>query len=221
LLLSLSARALTARLQCTILAVFDPGFKTLTQSLATKALLSGVCLLSLAAGDRSLYADPGREAPLPEPTLAKNLDGLYLMIGVEGGPIRIESDWDSSVGGHLGLMSFGESRALSLVGLDLGIAQYGERPGGRIWLAPTVATNRLGVLIGATAGIAAEWEPFARERGMSSLPTPRLGASGSVWVFAGVVPYVGVGTFAQSGSFIEIGLRLALPAIRFTRKALP
>jgi hypothetical protein len=83
-----------------------------------------------------------------------------------------------------------------------------------------LGSDRLGALVGISAGIAAEWEPFVREQGMSNLPTPRLGAVASVWVFAGVVPYVGVGTFAQSGSFVEIGVRLALPAIRFTREPL-
>jgi hypothetical protein len=181
--------------------------------------LSGVCLLAVTTGAGPSKADPGSTTPRPD-AVASNLDGLYLLIGVEGGPIRIDAQWDSSVGGHLGLVSLSEGRALSLVGLGLGMTQYGERAGGRLWLAPTIGTDRLGALVGLSAGVAAEWEPLAREQGMTNLPTPRVGAMATAWVFTGVVPYVGVGTFAQTGSFIEFGVRLALPAIRFTRTAL-
>lgn len=176
-------------------------------------MLSGVCLLATTPA----AAEP---EPLPADALTSNLDGVYLMIGVEGGPIRIDSSWDSSVGGHLGIVSYSERRRVSLVGLDLGMTQYGERSGGRAWIAPAIGT-RLGLLFGVSAGVAAEWEPFARERGESTLPSPRLGAMATAWVFAGVVPYVGVGRFVQTGTYIEMGVRLSLPAIRFTRRAIP
>lgn len=176
--------------------------------------MSGVCLLA------SVLPGTARAEPVPPDSLASNLDGLYLMIGVEGGPIRIDSMWDSSVGGHLGLVSYTERRRIRLVGLELGMTQYGERSGGRAWIAPAIGVS-LGALVGISGGLAAEWEPLAREDGRSTLPTPRLGAMATAWVFAGVVPYVGVGRFAQTGSYLEIGLRLSLPAIRFTRTALP
>lgn len=175
--------------------------------------MSGVCLLATTPARAQSAPDP-----LPETALSSNLDGLYLLIGVEGGPIRIDSSWDSSVGGHLGIVSYNDGSRLGLLGLDLGMAQYGERAGGRAWIAPVAGAN-LGVLLGISAGLVAEWEPLVREGGESTLPSPRLGAMATAWVFAGVVPYIGVGRVAQTGSFIEIGVRLSLPAIRLTRRA--
>jgi hypothetical protein len=43
---------------------------------------------------------------------------------------------------------------------------------------------------------------------------PRFGGSVGVWAFLGVTPYARVGFVDELGGFAELGLQIALPAIR-------
>jgi hypothetical protein len=181
--------------------------------------MSGVCLLSsgpLAADPHSPTrpprSGPPALAPIPSEDATANLDGIYLVPGAVGGAARVEDRWDSSVGGHLSLFSVAEARAISLWGIDAGIAQYGARPGGRAWLGAVAGAGRLGPLAGLAVGPAAEWDP---------VEPPRFGAQATAWLFAGVVPAITLGWFDRTGLYLELGLRLSLPAVRFRRRALP
>lgn len=207
-----------------IVSILPRSFKRLSQPTrraAAIALLSVVCLPPWApvAADsppptstRGAASSPSfGSQPLPRRQTEANLDGLYLLLGVAGAAARIESEWDSAIGARISLFSFAEDRALTLWGLDAGLGQYGARDGGRAHLALVAGSERLGALAGLSAGLAAQWDP---------VEPPRLGAVATLWVFAGIVPTLSVGTFEHTGPFVELGARLTLPIARFTRTAL-
>ena len=50
---------------------------------------------------------------------------------------------------------------------------------------------------------------------LGDLRHPRVGAQASIWCFAGVVPYARLGVLEASGSFVEVGISLSVPALRF------
>ena len=95
----------------------------------------------------------------------------------------------------------------ALGGLSFGGISYAGRDGGRLWLEAEVAFNRpLPFGIGLAGGVVAEVDPVAE---------PRLGLQGTLWVYAGVIPYLRVGTVDVSGEFVEVGLMIKIPAVRF------
>jgi hypothetical protein len=61
-------------------------------------------------------------------------------------------------------------------------------------------------MVGATVGPLLE---------LGDLRHPKIGGSGSIWVFAGVVPYVRLGVVNAAGEFLEAGVQLSLPALRW------
>jgi hypothetical protein len=62
------------------------------------------------------------------------------------------------------------------------------------------------VLIGASGGAALE---------LAQLAHPRAGVTGSVWMFGGVEPFLRAGWLGKTGTFVEIGLTIALPIHRW------
>jgi hypothetical protein len=50
---------------------------------------------------------------------------------------------------------------------------------------------------------------------LGDLRHPHAGAQATFWCFAGVVPYARLGVLEASGSFVEVGISLSLPALRF------
>ena len=143
--------------------------------------------------------------------MAGNLDGVYLFLGVGGGALRIEGEWDSTVGAHGALFSYSEAATLSLFGVDLGMSQYGDNAGGRAWVAPTVATRALGPLVGISVGVSAKWD---------QTDPPKWGAAATLFAFAGITPTITIGRHERVGMFFEFGIRLSLPALRFSRRGL-
>ncbi len=135
----------------------------------------------------------------------QSLDGFYLFLGVGLAATRIDEKWDSMVSGQLTAAHYREKNSLSLLGIDLGLSQYGERQGGRAWVAPLVGTTHVGPLIGFSAGLGVEWDRV--------IP-PKKGVFASIWMFTGVVPYLTIGSHQRVGLFIEGGLRLSLPVVR-------
>ncbi len=135
----------------------------------------------------------------------QSLDGFYLLLGVGLAATRIDEKWDSMVSGQLTAAHFREKKTLSVLGIDLGLSQYGKRQGGRAWLAPLIGTSHIGPLIGFSAGMGVEWDPV--------IP-PKKGVFVSIWMFTGVVPYLTMGRHQRVGTFIEGGLRLSLPTVR-------
>ena len=96
---------------------------------------------------------------------------------------------------------------LGALGVSIGGARWTERDGGRLWLDGIAGTRRsLPSMIGVSIGPMIE---------VGDLHHPRIGVSGSIWLFAGVVPYLRMGVVDAAGGFLEAGLQLSLPALRW------
>lgn len=142
-----------------------------------------------------------------EPRSVADLDGLHLFVGPVGAATRVGDEWDSAWGGTAALIRVRERARLGAVGGWLGASHYGASDGGRVWLDGVVGTRRLvGRMVGIGAGPVVE---------IGALQHPRLGAQASIWCFAGVVPYARLGVLDASGSFVELGVSVSLPTLRF------
>jgi hypothetical protein len=154
---------------------------------------------------------PARRAPPSLPPAAaapsSDLDGLYLWLGPSGAASHIESDWDSTIGADLTVIRVREGKWLGAIGGSFGASRWTVRDGGRIWLDGLIGT-RLGRMMGLSAGPILE---------LGELAHPRLGGSVGIWAFLGVTPYVRAGTVSEMGGFVEIGVHIALPVLRFRR----
>jgi hypothetical protein len=149
---------------------------------------------------------PAREAeapPVHPPSW--DLDGLYFWIGPVGAASRAEASWDSTIGGDIALVRVREHEAIGAIGATLGASRWTERGGGRLWLDALVGT-RFGRMVGVSAGPILE---------LAELSHPRVGASVGLWAFVGVTPFVRVGAVQDLGGFVEVGVHVALPALRF------
>lgn len=135
------------------------------------------------------------------------LDGVYITIGPVAGATRVEREWTSAVGLEISVARVTETRFPAALGVAGGGVSYSSRPGGRLWLeAEGAVYEPLPFPVGLAAGIATEVDPVR---------PPRWGAQGTLWIFAGFVPYARVGAVAESGAFIELGVMLKIPAKRF------
>lgn len=154
---------------------------------------------------------PARRAPPAVPATAPrpswDLDGLYLWLGPTGAASRIEASWDSTIGADATVIYVRERAALGAIGATFGASRWTVRGGGRIWLDGLVGT-RLGRMIGLSAGPILE---------LSELSHPRLGGSVGLWAFVGVTPFVRTGMVSELGSFVEVGIHIALPVLRTRR----
>lgn len=143
-----------------------------------------------------------------EPAVPKSSnDGFYLTLGPVGGATRIEGGWFSAFGLEASFVRLTEEQIPALVGAAFGGASYAGRPGGRYWLEAEAALREpLPLALGVGVGPCAE---IGR-----AIPT-RLGIQGTLWIFAGVLPYVRAGTLADVGGFVEVGVMIKVPAVRF------
>jgi hypothetical protein len=148
-----------------------------------------------------------RAGNLPD---TSNLDGQYLWLGPTGAGVHVGGAWDGSFGAAAAWIDLHEHRALSLTGVLLEAIRYSARDGGRVSLEAMVGTKRLPAhfLVGASLGAAVELAQYA---------TPRAGVTASLWGFGGVEPYLRGGWLAQTGTFVEIGLAIALPLHHWRR----
>lgn len=192
---------------------------TLHPGLISPVRILRICAVFLTLLAHSAYADsfaPTRVDPDPPPRRASpavpaaaarpswDLDGLYLWLGPSGAASRIEAEWDSTIGADATLIYVREREALGAIGATLGASRWTVRGGGRIWVDGLVGT-RLGRMVGLSAGPILE---------LSELSHPRLGGSVGFWAFLGVTPFVRTGMVSELGSFVEIGVHIALPVIR-------
>lgn len=175
------------------------------------------CLFACFVGLTTVSADP-TTATRPDPPVREtvpavppagfrpswDLDGTYLWIGPVGAATRAAGDWDSTVGGQLAVIRIRERRSLGAIGAAFGASLWTSRGGGRLWL-DAIAGTRLGKMIGLSAGPLLE---------LSDERHPRIGGSVGAWAFLGVTPFARVGYVDELGGFAEIGLHIALPAIR-------
>lgn len=139
--------------------------------------------------------------------LTSDLDGSYITLGPVAGALQVQDTWNSAVGAELSLVRLREGRWPALLGVAVGAVSYGDLPGGRAWAELELGVDRLrlGPLplkLGLAAGLAIEVD---RTR------PPRFGAQATLFVFAGALPYVRVGTLEQTGAFVEAGLMIKIP----------
>lgn len=171
------------------------------------ASLTGLALtlaLTVLLSPRNAHAD---SATVPKPRSASNLDGLHIWLGPIGAATHIEGEWDSAWGGTVAAIRIRERARLGAVGAWLGGAHYALRNGGRIWIDGVAGTRWLGgKMLGIAAGPVVE---------LGDLHHPRVGGQATIWCFAGVVPYARLGVLEASGSFVEVGISLSVPALRF------
>ncbi|MGE0396304.1 MAG: hypothetical protein AB7T06_06265 [Kofleriaceae bacterium] len=193
-----------------------------SKALRSKGLGSAVSRLTPAIyacflGVTSALADPTtatRPDPPPrtvEPAVPAahfrpswDLDGTYLWIGPLGAASYTDGDWDSTVGGQVSIIRVRERRSLGAIGASFGASMWTARGGGRLWL-DAIAGTRLGKMIGVSAGPILE---------LSDERHPHVGGSVGAWAFLGVTPFARVGFVEELGGFAEVGLHIALPAIR-------
>lgn len=133
----------------------------------------------------------------------KDLDGLYLTLGPVASVTHIEDSWFVGAGAEVSVVLVAERRLPAGVGLSFGGISYDRRDGGRLWLEAETAINKpLPFAIGLAAGASAEVDPVR---------PPRWGAQATLWVFAGVVPYLRIGVVEDSGAWIEAGIMIKMP----------
>jgi hypothetical protein len=161
-------------------------------------LLGALTLLWVTGGARQAGAEPVAGAPQSLRVVA---------VAPVGSAIHRERSWDGGFGGEIVAGSLADGRALAGWGAAAGGVVFAEAGGGRIWLELAAATRwPLGFLVGLAAG------PTVA---LDELRHPRVGAQATAWVYAGVSPYVRVGSVADSGAFVELGVRVPLPVLRW------
>ncbi len=136
---------------------------------------------------------------------SSDLDGTYLWLGPSGAAGYIEAQWDSAFGVDASLVRVREHEALSALGFSVGASRWTVHSGGRVWAEALIGTPILGHTVGLSVGPVVEISDFAH---------PRVGGSVGIWGFAGITPFARVGMLESIGTFAELGIHIALPALR-------
>jgi hypothetical protein len=123
-----------------------------------------------------------------------------------GGAARVAGAWDSAAGAELALVRVRERAAAGAGGLALGAQRWTAREGGRLWLEAIAGTRIGDRMYGVTLGPVLELAPTARAR---------PGAAVGVWAHFGLVLYARVAITRDLGPVAELGVRIALPAVRW------
>ena len=194
-------------------------------------------MLGVLASQPNVRADPGIgitpsvsgiDTPIPNPTDPRpdpplrrtppavppgnlhsvaDLDGLYLWLGPAISAGYLANSWDSLIGADVSILRVREHRPVGAIGASFGAARWTARGGGRTWLEAIVGTRLADrTMVGLSAGGVLE---------LSDIEHPRPGAMIGAWAFLGVTPYVRVGTVADEGAVVELGIHIALPVLRW------
>ena len=158
----------------------------------------GICL-TLAVANGTATAKPLR--PIGD------LDGNYVGIGLIANAVHMEGAWDGAFGGEISLSRIREEKPVAVLGLALGGMHFAKGDNGRLW-AELTAANRtfFGFTWGICGGLTVE---------VDELDPPRWGGHGTLWLFAGVIPYVRIGAVENTGVFMDFGVKVTLPAFRW------
>lgn len=163
-----------------------------------------VCLVG-SAGAAEPPPPPRSRLAFPTVSLRRtnDLDGLYVTVGPVVSITHVEGAWVTAAGAELAAIHIREHAFPAALGLALGGVAYGARDGGRVWLEAEVAVNDpLPIPIGLALGVAAE---------VDQTRSPRRGVQATLWAFAGLVPFVRVGTLELEGTFVEAGVMIKIP----------
>lgn len=162
----------------------------------------------MVGGASGAAADEGLAPPAPRLRSTADLDGTYVWLGPSGAAAHVDGGWFSSWGGGVQVLRVRERAGLGVLGGWLSGVHYAGRDGGRVALEAVVGTRRLpgALMTGLAAGPVLE---------LGERHHPWAGAQATAWVFAGISPYVRVGTVANAGGYVELGVQLSLPARRW------
>ena len=142
-----------------------------------------------------------------QPRSEADATGHYLGIGPVAVLTSMEDAFDGGFGGELAYARVHEHRSLAVVAVAGGAIQFTERDGGRLWLDLLAGVNNpLGGWLGLGIGPAVE---------VDAVRVPRWGGQLTAWVHIGVTPFVRVGHVEKTGTFVDVGLKVVLPAIRW------
>lgn len=166
-----------------------------------------ICIVVAVAGLGVARADESVPPRAPHLRSTADLDGTYLWLGPSGAAARIEDGWYSSWGGGVQLVRVRERAGLGVVGGWLSGVHYAGRDGGRVALEAVIGTRRLlGPMLGLGLGPVLE---------LGDRHHPWPGAQATAWLYAGISPYLRVGTVVNAGSYLELGVQVSLPARRW------
>jgi hypothetical protein len=136
-----------------------------------------------------------------------DLDGIYITAGPVVAGVHVADEWLSAAGLEVSVVRLRERRIPTLLGVDAGGVSYVGRAGGRLWLElETAVREPLPLAVGLSVGPTLEVDPVR---------PPRLGVEATLWTFVGFIPYVRVGALRETGSFLETGIMIKVPARRF------
>jgi hypothetical protein len=140
--------------------------------------------------------------PLPP---SWDLDGTYLWLGPVGAAGRLDGRWDSAFGGDATVVRVREHARLGVIGGSFGATRWTSRDGGQLWLDALLGTPLAGGMIGVSAGPIVE---------LDTTHHTQVGGSIGVWGFAWITPFAKVGAVGDLGTFVELGIHVALPVLR-------
>ncbi|MCP4449795.1 MAG: hypothetical protein GY811_31355 [Myxococcales bacterium] len=125
--------------------------------------------------------------------------------------IHLEGAWDSLVGGEVHLARLSRTSPLAAIGTTLGIASFAKTDGARLQLESYVGLRLSSdITLGIAIGPLVDFYPAHR---------PRVGAGGSIWLHAGVAPYVALtrswGLGASDHLDISMGMRIPFSVASF------
>ena len=138
--------------------------------------------------------------------MANDLDGVYLMLGPLGAVSYLDRVRQSTFGGQLLVLRVREKAPIAALGLAFGALRYTAAERGRAWADLVIGTRVRSTHVGMGIGPVLELDQVA---------PARLGGQLTLWVFAGVIPYVRAGHIDGAGSFAELGVQLMLPVRRW------
>lgn len=191
---------------------FISGFKTLSRFLpASPGSTWGrapqfVCVLSLFG-----VSAPARAQDAPYLSLVRFPSDTHVLLGPSVAAVHRDQAWDSEVGAQLQLHRRRQSPVLSALGLSLSVATFAEYEGIRLGLDLYAGTRLINdVPVGVAMGPVAD--VFLDHR-------PRGGIRTSLWLYAGVVPYISLasmhGLGAPGGIDLQVGLKIPFSLVHW------
>ena len=136
---------------------------------------------------------------------------LHLALGPTIAGTRLDSGWDSQVGGELHLVHLTPDNRIALLGAAVGVANFSRTRATRLSL-DLYSGVALSPDFTLGLGVAPFVDLFADHR-------PLGGARATLWIHAGIAPYLSVSQrwgLGTSGNVdLSIGLRIPFSVIRF------
>lgn len=145
------------------------------------------------------------ETEVPERLLPASTGSSYLALAPLGGAVHLGGDWDAGFGAALSLVRLQETGGL--VGTEVGGIRLANGEHGLLWADLSLGSRAFGgLLMGIGAGVNAEISPIF---------TMSWGGHATFWAFLGITPYGRIGVTQIGGTYVEFGIKVPLPALRF------